>query len=106
MIAVDNLGNSAPVITDHVPVYPTYSRELVAVYLKIATSAWHREWMQQYWWLHDGTLDHDDIRRLEVNAESDKEASAILRLFSDMVENGHVTPELEDMERHMRAWDY
>jgi hypothetical protein len=102
--AINDLGNSGPEIEGKV--YPQYSREHVALYLKVATSEWHRHWMQQHWWAHDGSLPPGTPERVEVEAASDIEIAAIMEVYSRVTAFGGMTPELSRAEWSIRHWDY
>lgn len=108
VVSVNALGDSGPppVTEGRKPIYPPYSRELVAIYLKVATSEWHRHWMRQCWWCHGGDLPPTDPVRLGVELDSDSEIFAILRAYDGLLGTGGMTPELQELERKMQFWDW
>jgi hypothetical protein len=107
-VGINVLGDSGPDLAPagRVRNFPPYTRELAAMYLKVATSPWHRHWMEQHWWAHDGTVTPADPVRQRVEAESDVEIAAILEIYNQAMEPGGMTPHLQDLEYHIRVYDY
>jgi len=105
VMGFDLLGTSGPPKPEgRVPVFPPYSRTLVAIYLKILTFRWARHWITIPWWLHDGTVEPNDPMRIEAEHKSNIEVICILKELRRLTKT--MTNAEQKEEHKMRVWDY